>query len=635
MCAIAGFYGSFEYQLLKEMSLTQAHRGPDDNGIWYDKNYNVGLAHRRLSIRDLSSAGHQPLFSESNHVSIIYNGEIYNSEIFYNELVTDGYHFKGRSDTEVILNLYLKYGLELVNKLNGIFAFAIWDSRKNQLFLARDGMGVKPLYYSETSKGFLFASEIKAILKESSVSREINPVALASHITYLWSPAPSTMLKSVKKLEPGSAIVVGKGKVNNKWIFYKPILNHQITNISVNDAKISVRKSIKTAVERQMISDVPVGAFLSGGLDSSAITAFARDKVTNERLKCFTISMDNKTSKEEGIAADLPYAKKIAKHLGVDLLTIHVGPEMADELATMIYHLDEPQADPASLNTLFISRLARQHEIKVLLSGAGGDDIFTGYRRHRALMMEKYWSYLPLNIRKVMSAVAKKLPDNPTSIRRIAKAFRYSDLEGDSRIASYFNWLDPKTANNLISSDLREELPSINPLENSLANIPNSVPALNKMLYLEQKHYLADHNLNYTDKMSMAAGVEVRVPLLDPDLVELASSLPLHFKQNGKEGKWIFKKAMEGILPNEVIYRPKTGFGAPIRAWIHGPLKTLVYDVLSESSIKKRKWFNPIAVTKLLNDDKKGKIDASYSIFALLCIELWARIFLDEKSPQR
>ena len=266
MCGIAGFNGTFEPALLNHMNIAQAHRGPDDNGIWYDKACDIGLAHRRLSIRDLSSAGHQPLFNKNKDVSIIYNGEIYNTEKYFNELIMDGYHFAGKSDTEIILNLYLKYGVELLNKLNGIFAFAIWDSRNKQLFLARDGMGVKPLYYSETSKGFIFASEIKSLLEESSISREINPIAIASHITYLWTPAPSTMLKSVKKLEPGFAIVVQEKKIKKKWRFYTSAFKKKIVNIPVNEAKIAIQNSIKKAVERQMISVVPVGTFLSGGL---------------------------------------------------------------------------------------------------------------------------------------------------------------------------------------------------------------------------------------------------------------------------------------------------------------------------------------------------------------------------------
>ena len=311
----------------------------------------------------------------------------------------------------------------------------------------------------------------------------------------------------------------------------------------MDHAKTRVRNALKTAVERQMVSDVPVGTFLSGGLDSSSITAFAgKNIIGNKKLKCFTITMDDKSAIKDGISADFPYAEKVAKHLNVDLETIHVGPEMADQLATMLYHLDEPQADPASLNTLFISRLAREHGIKVLLSGAGGDDIFSGYRRHWALTMEKYWSFFPTKIRKLISLTAKKIPDRNNFLRRVSKAFRYADLEGDSRIASYFNWLDPSLVNCLLSNELKSKLPLINPLEQSLTNIPKKIPNLNKMLYLEQKHYLADHNLNYTDKMSMAAGVEVRVPLLDPDLVELAANLPIKLKQNGKESKWIFKK---------------------------------------------------------------------------------------------
>ncbi len=294
MCGIAGFNGSFAPSLLNNMNLVQAHRGPDNSDVWYDEINNIGLSHRRLSIRDISSAGNQPLFNKHKDVSIIYNGEIYNTYNHQNELISEGYHFEGNSDTEILLNLYLKYGFEVLSKLNGIFAFAIWDSRSKQLFLARDGMGVKPLYYSETSKGFIFASEIKALLKDNSVSLEINPDSLASYITYLWSPAPLTMLKNINKLEPGYAMIIEKGKVNKKWRYYSSSFTNKITSKSVSDTKIEIRNCIKSAVERQIVSDVPIGTFLSGGLDSSAIAAFAKDMVGNERLKCFTISMDDK-----------------------------------------------------------------------------------------------------------------------------------------------------------------------------------------------------------------------------------------------------------------------------------------------------------------------------------------------------
>lgn len=630
MCGISGYQGWNDDELIVRMTEKIRHRGPDDSGVFCSKKDKVSLAHTRLSIQDTSSAGHQPMISGGGNIVLIFNGEIYNFKELRENLITKGVKFNGHSDTEVILNLYLSEGDAFLSKLNGIFALAIWNGQSQELLLARDGFGVKPLYYCETEKGFLFSSEIKSLLEEPSVSREISPSAIATHLTYLWSPAPSTLLTDVKKHLPGYAMTIRDGQISKKWSFYKIPLVQPMRNLSVPDAKNLVRKSIKNAVERQMVSDVPVGTFLSGGLDSSAITAFAKEFTDGQKLQCFTIALDDADAKKEGMVADLPYAKRVAKHLGVELNVIRANADMADELVSMIYHLDEPQADPAPLNLLFISRLARKQGIKVLLSGAGGDDIFSGYRRHHALLMEKYWSWLPLDIRKTISNTASLLPNRPTFIRRIRKALRYAGFDGDQRIASYFNWLEPEIVDGLLSSELRAELLSDNPLEQALASIPENIPALNRMLFLEQKYFLADHNLNYTDKMSMAAGVEVRVPLLDLELVELASRLPVEYKQRGKEGKWIFKKAMEGILPQDVIYRPKTGFGVPLRAWLRGPLKTLLYDTLSESSIKRRGWFDSKAVMKLLKADNEGKVDASYSIFALLCIELWGKVFLDD-----
>jgi len=330
------------------------------------------------------------------------------------------------------------------------------------------------------------------------------------------------------------------------------------------------------------------------------------------------------------MTADLPYAKAVARHLGVDLHTVSVGPEMADALSTMIFHLDEPQADPAPLNALLISRLAREHGIKVLLSGAGGDDIFTGYRRHRALMMEPYWSWLPQPMRSGLARMAQGLPANPVAVRRLGKAFQYAGLDGDVRLASYFNWLDPAMVDELLTPEVRAASRLGDVLATNLQDLPAGVPPLNRMLYLECRHFLADHNLNYTDKMSMAAGVEVRVPLLDPDLIALTARMPLNYKQHGAEGKWIFKKAMEGILPREVIYRPKTGFGVPLRAWLHGPLKGMLGDVLGAESLRRRGWFNPQEVRRLMEADREGRIDASYPLFAVLCTELWGRLFLDK-----
>jgi asparagine synthase (glutamine-hydrolysing) len=632
MCGIAGFSGNFSPDLLDRMIGRIAHRGPDDSGRSYVPEKGIGLGHTRLSIIDLSPLGHQPMWDLTESAAIVFNGEIYNYRELRDRLASDGYRFRSKSDTEVLLNLYLRHGEAMLPKLNGIFAFAIWDKKQDLLFLARDGLGVKPLYYAETPKGFLFASEIKALLAEAGVERSLDPLAIGYYLTYLWSPEPFTVLKSVRKLESGNSMIVRNGKIRGHKRFYDLPYDRPTADISPRDAVVQVREATRRAVERQMIADVPVGAFLSGGLDSSMVAALAKDYVTNGRLQCFTIGFSDSAWAAEGMVDDLPYAKSVAEHLGVDLHTICVGPEMANHLEAMIYHLDEPQGDPAPLNVLFISKLAREHGIKVLLSGAGGDDIFSGYRRHLALWRERYWNWMPQPLKKGLRNLTQRLPLLTASSRRIAKAFQYAHLEGDERLVSYFNWIDPSISSSLAGPLLKEGLQGSDlssPLIESLSRLPKDTPSLNRMLYLEAKHFLADHNLNYTDKMSMAAGVEVRVPLLDLDLIALAASLPTGFKQNGTSGKWIFKKAAEPYLPYAVIERPKTGFGAPIRRWLRVELKSMVDDVLSESSLATRGIFDPKRVRELVQMDRLGKIDAAYTIFTIICTEIWCRIFLD------
>ncbi|HQS58851.1 MAG: asparagine synthase (glutamine-hydrolyzing) [Gallionellales bacterium 35-53-114] len=633
MCGIAGFNGGFSLGALKRMGERISHRGPDDSGFFHAPEHRVGLAHRRLSIIDLSPTGSQPMKDASGQVVIIFNGEIYNFRELRAELVSAGFVFRGHSDTEVLLNLYLLCGEEMLQRLNGVFAFAVWDGRVRSLFVARDGLGVKPLYYAKTDTGVVFASELKALLVNPEVKREIDPNAVLMHLTYLWCPAPSTILKGVKKLPPGHAMQIRDGEIQRQWKFYELPYNQAIVDISAKEAASQVEQAVRTAVERQMVADVPVGAFLSGGLDSSAVVAFAKQAQPDVRLQCFTIGFTDGV--DEGFAEDLPYAKKVSEHLGVDLHTIYVGAEMADQLETMIYHLDEPLADPAPLNALFICKLAREHGIKVLLSGAGGDDIFSGYRRHYALQKEQYWNWLPHWGRHLLAGGAGLLPTGRPSLRRLRKAFEYADLDKDERLASYFYWGQPARLESLLSDNYRQEINGwrvSEPLIEALHNVPDHTDPLNRMLFLESKFFLPDHNLNYTDKMSMAVGVEVRVPLLDPDLVALAARLPVGYKQHGREGKWIFKKAMEKYLPREVIYRPKTGFGAPLRSWLHSEnkLKPLMMDVLSKNAITRRGIFDSKSVESLIEEDAKGRVDATYTIFSMMCIELWCRKFLDE-----
>lgn len=623
--------GNFSSSLLDQMGARIAHRGPDDAGTSWLPDQRVGLVHRRLAIIDLSPLGHQPMWSEDGEIGIVFNGEIYNYRELRRELLGKGMTFRGGSDTEVLLAAYRQYGEAMLARLNGIFAFVICDRRRRRLFLARDGAGVKPLYYAQTPKGFLFASELKALLAEPSLDRDLDPAAVAYHLAYLWCPAPFTMLKSVRKLEPGCAMVVHEGRVERHWRYYD-LPNGAPIPLDERDAVTQVEQSLRRAVERQMVADVEVGAFLSGGLDSSAIVTFAREFVPQGRLRCFTIGFNDRRWEQEGMAADLPYATRVARHLGVGLEVIHVGPEIVDRLQEMIFHLDEPQADPASLNARFICQLARSHGIKVLLSGAGGDDIFSGYRRHYALAQERWWSWLPARLRRELSGAVRHFPTRHPLGRRLVRAFQYAGLEGDERLTSYFYWTAPERIKRLCADRLKDAATPASvsaPLRAALNNLPRDAPALNRMLYLEAKYFLADHNLNYTDKMAMAEGVEVRVPFLDPDLVSLAARLPVRYKQHGRTGKWILKKVMERHLPHDVVYRPKTGFGAPIRAWLRAELREMVDDLLSPTSLSRRGLFDPHEVRWLIAQDRAGKVDGAYTIFSLLCIEVWCRLFLD------
>ncbi len=633
MCGIAGFSGSFAADLLVRMGESIAHRGPDGSGLFHDPGRGIGLAHRRLAILDLSPAGAQPMWDPQRRACIVFNGEIYNFRELRQGLEADGFAFRGHSDTEVLLNLYLRDGAAMLARLNGIFALALWDSGRDTLLLARDGLGVKPLYWAQTRDGLLFASEIKSLLCHPGMDRSLDFQALASHLTYLWSPAPRTLLAGVRKLEPGEAMEIGQGRVRRRWAHYRLPVRAETGPVDADRAIAAVRRSVTQAVRRQLVSDVPVGAFLSGGLDSSAVVACARAAEPDLALPCFTIALEDRLARREGIVNDLPYAQRAAAHLGVDLHRVEVGPEMADLLPLMLYHLDEPQADPAPLNVLYIARAAREHGIKVLLSGTGGDDIFSGYRRHRAVALARLWGRMPAPLRSLIARGARALPARPAALRKLGRGLRDLDRDGDERLASYFHWLGWQSVAPLLAPSLRAELSAPRILEESLATLPPGVSDLDRMLYLECRHFLADHNLAYTDKMSMAVGVEVRVPLLDPGLVSLAFSLPARLKQRGAEGKWVLKRALEPLLPRDLIYRPKTGFGVPLRAWLQGPLKGLLRDTLAAETLRRRGLFDPAGVQRLIDLDRAGRSDGAYTLFALLCIELWCRIFLDSEVP--
>lgn len=634
MCGISGCAGNliFDQQLAIRI---QGRRGPDGAGIWVDESAQVVLAHVRLAIIDTSSAGNQPMHSRDGRVVMVYNGEVYNYHELRAELEAAGEVFTGHSDSEVVLALFAREGAACFSRLNGIFAAAFWERDTGTLTLVRDPLGVKPLYVASTAGGFAFASEMKALLRAGVVEPRLDSRAVLAHLGYLWSPGAATLVQGVRKVLPGHVLRVRGGRVVSDTSYSDIVFSKSLAS-SGEPMATRVAAAVKEAVSRQMVSDVPLGAFLSGGLDSSAVVAFAqqhlREGGSATRLQCFSIEVGGGAATAEGFADDLPYARRVAEQLGVDLHVVQVGEEMMDRLPEMVYLLDEPTPDPAALNTLFISELARSQGIKVLLSGAGGDDIFTGYRRHYALMQERWWSAWPQPMRQGLSAMAGMLPVGNPFGRRIAKAFQYAGQDSQHRLASYFLWLNPTQALGLLMPEFRAGLDEESlyaPLMQTLTQLPGDVEPLNQMLYLECKHFLADHNLNYTDKMGMAAGVEVRVPLLDLDLVRLAGSLPIDMKQRGRVGKWIFKKAMEPYLPHDVIYRPKTGFGVPLRRWLQGVLRPLVDDVLSDKSVRSRGVFDPAAVRQLVRADRAGQVDASYTIFGMACLELWCRQYID------
>lgn len=634
MCGIVGFLGSFAPGLLLKANRLQLHRGPDAEGVWQDAG--IGLGHRRLSILDLTSTGAQPMVSDDGMVVLVFNGEIYNFRELRKELEASGHQFRGHSDTEVLLHLYLAHGEAMLAWLNGVFAFALWDKRKQCLFVARDALGVKPLYYAESAQGFAFASEINALLCLVPKMRELDVPSLHRYLSFLWCPGAGTPLRGVHKLLPGEAMTVRDGKIARHWTWYQlPLLRGVTGDLNEADALKGTEDGLRRAVQRQLVADVPVGAFLSGGLDSSSIVAFAREQVPE--IRCFTI--ESAGGQDAGASDDLPYARRVAQHLKVSLDVVRIDAgRMADDLERMVVQLGEPLADPAPLNVLYISRLAREQGIKVLLSGAGGDDLFTGYRRHVAVNYERYWDWLPQGGRSGLERAAAGLDQRQPLFRRLAKFFNGAGLTGDMRLANNFSWTNEAQLLGLYTADFRAHLgqeSAARPMLDFLSLLPSSVQPLDRTLALEQRFFLTDHNLNYTDKMSMAAGVEVRVPFLDLDLVEHAARVPVGLKQKGRIGKWVLKKAMEQYLPHDVIYRPKAGFGAPLRRWMRYELRPLLGDLLSVESLRRRGLFEPAAVQQLIARNDSGQVDAAYTLLSLLNIEIWCRAYIDAASTNQ
>lgn len=638
MCGILGYVEKNHKKLKPDFSdLFQDalklinHRGPDAFGTKFFWDENIAFGHTRLAIQDLSDAGVQPMQSKDGRYHIIFNGEIYNFKLLKKNLEKRGYTFFSDTDTEVLIYLFAEYREDCFQKLDGIFAIAIYDSEEKELILARDGMGIKPLYYFKDSNKIIFSSEVKSITKLLNKSDlSIDHENINRYLTFLWCPGEGTPFKEIKKINPGEVVKIKNASFIGTQDFYKLPFQKGISKSKNNYKKVikDLDECLRESIHSQMISDAPVGAFLSGGLDSTSIVNYAKE--IDPHITCFTIDTLNSHNDPEN---DLPYAKKAAKHLKVPLEIVKVDSNsLVRNLEKMIWHLDEPLADPAPLNVLYISELAKQHNIKVLLSGAGGDDIFTGYRRHQAVILDSKLQKLPKSMLSGLEKSSQILDKRIRFFRRLTKLLNGISMSGEERIINYFRWANQSLLNTLFTASFKAEI-EYSRAEEPMLNFLNTTSVkssnLDKILALDQRFFTTDHNLIYTDKMSMAAGVEVRVPLLSKKLVEFASTIPDNIKQKGFEGKWIFKKTMESYLPKDIIYRTKNGFGAPIREWLKNELKDYVGDLLSNESIASRGFFEPKKINELIKNNNDGKIDASYTIFSLICIEIWCRQNID------
>ena len=629
MCGILGFI-NISNQLKLEL---MGHRGPDDQGIYKDANLELG--HVRLSIQDLSQNAHQPFVSDDENHVIIFNGEIYNQWEIRKTLEDQGYHFKSTSDTEVILLGYKAYGTDIIKKLNGIFAFAIYDKEATKLVIARDRFGVKPFYYFITENTFGFSSELKALTGPFPGKLNLNVEAISDYLRFLWAPGTRTPFKEVKKLMPGRFMEINIANPSEHCTikFFDPGFNSNYSNLDESDIIDKLDIHLTAAVERQLLSDTPVGFFLSGGLDSSLLVAIAKKLNPNQKLQCFTIETEE-FSKSEGFSNDLYYAQNVASHLDVHLEVIKADVDIVRDFDKMIWHLDEPQADSAPLNVLNISRRAKEMGYKVLIGGAGGDDVFSGYRRHKALRLTKYLKHIPNVLRPVLINISQKFDSNNPYYRRVQKLISIIQYKNEDQMLALFEWLEWQEVLKLFQGDTRIFLKDQDPFNyfrETLKDIPDERNELNKLLYLEMNSFLVDHNFNYTDKMGMAEGVEIRVPYLDNDLVDFSYSIPPALKLKGTETKYILKKLAERYLPDDVIYRSKAGFGAPVRKWISRDLKPLINERLSLQQLKKHNLFDFKNVHDLVKRNEAGEIDASYTIWALLAIDSWISQFHNNK----
>jgi asparagine synthase (glutamine-hydrolysing) len=646
MCGISGLANCGDREILTRMTSIQSHRGPDDAGLWDhrfpDGSY-IGLGNRRLAIIDLSADGHMPMCNEDRSVWLTYNGEIYNHRDLRRELETKGHIFSSNADTEVIVHLYEEEGRDCVKRLNGMFAFALCDLRSGRpsLFLARDHFGVKPFYYAHQGERLAFASEIKALLRVPHIEPEIDPESLHQYLTFLWVPDPRTMFRGIHKLPAGHSAVFCDGQlsITKYWDLTFPSANHRFSR-SEPDLAGEIRERFEASVNRQLVGDVPIGGFLSAGLDSSSVVAMMMRSPKRPQLtKTYTVTFPKKYRVGESTLDDPEVAARLARRLGCENQQIVVEPNVVDLLAKLTWHMDEPTADPAMIPAYLVCREARKQST-VLLSGVGGDELFAGYRKHSAHSWAQLYQRAPATVRRLTELVANRVPSMrgswlKGSIRLAKKMARSGSLSQTERFVMNCTYLDARQKAELYAPAMQNEIECFDPAVRHWSSFEQVKDAdfLNQMLYVDTKIFMTSLNLTYNDKMSMASSVEVRVPFLDREFAEfVAWNVPPTMKVMGRlppTTKYIFRKAMQDILPSEVLRQPKAGFAAPVDYWLAHDLKEMTDDLLSETHVRGRGLFRPGAVQTFIDQHRTGARDWSMQIWQFLTLEIWMQTFLD------
>ena len=624
MCGIAGMVGPADERILKSMTRTLVHRGPDDEGFYRDGG--VGLGVRRLRIIDLPG-GRQPMTNEDASLQLVFNGEIYNYRELRGRLEAKGHPFRSRSDTEVLVHLYEEYGEAAVHLLREMFAFALWDAPRSRLLLARDRLGIKPLYFAETSTGLAFASEAKALLEHPGVPREVDPEALDLYLTLQYVPGPRTIWRTIRKLPPGHLLVAERGSVAIRR-YWDVSFGGIEEGIDLHDAVRVLGERLQETVGLHLVSDVPLGVLLSGGIDSSTVAALMKG-AGQRPLRTFTVGFDL-----PGFPDELSEARRVSRHLGSEHSEVIVRPQSAELLPRIIWHMDEPVADAAALPTFLLCQAVRE-QVTVVLTGEGGDELFAGYPRYRWFALaRRLQAALPVAVReRLLLAPARALAGHGRWRARAENLL--AERDDATRQVRWIANLAPETRAALYRAELRP-LAAAGLAEGAVmrhfaAGAGAGADIVHRLMLADMKTWLVDDVLTKMDRMSMAASVEARVPFLDHSLLEFVATLSAGIKRRTLGSKWLVRQAMRGRLPAATVTRRKRAFLTPVDQWLRGPLAGLLRETLLSDRAARRGWFEPSAVRTLVRGYEDGRAVGGQAMWNLLCLELWARVFLDRE----